>query len=106
MRNSVIYTRRQFIDWWANYLPSSCEFLEDKTHPLWIPETSQNFENDAFILLTSPLDRDEITEMYNWAKETNLHPCCYSSGDGEEWWGFNSQDKDNLVLWMLKWMRP
>lgn len=106
-------TREEFIAWWDNMVPENPADRED--HPLWIPEHSWQYTGlEGALPPSTPsqwfvkhLDCGIITPDYwSWC-DANLKGTvrCYMLDTHEDgdwaWWGFT--DRDDIVLWMLKW---
>lgn len=103
----VIYTREQFVAWWDQWVPENPANRRD--HPLWIPEMEiKPGPPSAWFVKASSRN--------NWAwrigREDYWAWCnancsgiirCYMLDEEkeEEWWGFTN--KDDMVIWMLKW---
>lgn len=100
----MILTRDQF----ADHFNSLDTRLGDDNSPLWIPEESIDSSQDKpqWFACVKPIGVSRFKwEYFNWCNKTlNGKVYCYSSDSDnqQEWWGFTS--KDDIVLWMLKWM--
>lgn len=79
--------------------------LSDVNGPLWIPEREMGsvWESQWFTCV-KPVTYETKAEYWGWCN-TNLkyRTACYLSDDTnqEEWWGF--EDKNDTVLWLLRW---
>lgn len=104
----MIYTRQQFADMWNEEKPG----LGDEDSPLWVPEHNwTGMDEDGplrcvWFVCIKPLgmwDRSTSKEKFwHWCTENLIGRCrCFSSAGQEEWWGFT--DKDDLVLFILRW---
>lgn len=96
----MILTRGEFSKFF-NELKSG---LGEPESPLWIPE--QNKCPSDWFVRVKPIGVERFKFSYwDWCNKTLTGKVlCYSStGDdgNEEWWGFTN--RDDIVLWMLKW---
>ena len=102
----MILDRQQFINYFNDLQPE----LGNITSPLWEPERVTNTSNDWFVcvkpILAKPSWGEKRSTYYQWC-EQNLKnsPNCYSSDDinQQEWWGF--KNREDIVIWMLKWIK-
>ena len=77
--------------------------LGDEDSPLWIPE--QTCGPSQWFVCVKPLKVHTYkNDYYKWCNTTlKGRVRCYSSDseNKQEWWGFS--DKQDIVLWTLKW---
>ena len=80
------------------------EGLGNDNSPLWIPE--ENEGQSSWFVCVKPIGAHRFKwEYWNWCNTTLRGQVrCYSSDpdDKKEWWGFTN--KDDIVVWTLKWM--
>jgi hypothetical protein len=91
-------------DEFAHHFEEIKEGLGQTNSPLWCAEESTS-RCDWFICV-KPLRVHNFKKTYwDWCNN-NLQgkTACYSSDseNEQEWWGFT--DKQDIVLWTLKWM--
>jgi hypothetical protein len=94
----MILSRPEF----ADYFNSLKLGLGNPDSPLWEPE--DQIDSQWFVCV-KPLDVTRYKWSYwDWCNaHLNGRVRCYSSDsdNGKEWWGFT--DKQDIVLWTLKW---
>ena len=102
-----ILTRQEFSDYFNN-LETDKE-LGGPDSPLW--EAECDIPNCQWFVKVRPLNisgkRHGYKNSYwNWCnKNLNGATRCFSSDtdpEGDEWWGFT--DKNDIVLWILRWL--
>jgi hypothetical protein len=95
----MILSREEF----SHHFNALKEGLGNKDSPLWIPD---DFEPSEWFVCVEPIGVHRFkSSYYDWCNKTLKGPVrCYSSDsdDKKEWWGFTN--KEDIVLWMLKWM--
>ncbi len=95
----MMLSREEF----AHYFNALKEGLGDKNSPLWVPDEEEPSE---WFVCVSPIGVSRFKwEYYNWCNTTlRGRVRCYSSDpdDKKEWWGFTN--KEDVVVWTLKWM--
>lgn len=91
-------TREEF----AEYFNSLKEGLGNADSPLWCAEDSVPCE---WFVCSRPLKVSSFkAEYWKWCTDNLIgYVRCYSSDseNQQEWWGFS--DKQDIVLWTLKW---
>ena len=96
----MILTRAQFVDYFNNLGAG----LGNDDSPLWIPEESG--DRCEMFVCVKPIGVSRFKwAYYNWCNTTLKGKVfCYSSDpdNQKEWWGFTN--RDDIVLWMLKWV--
>lgn len=92
-----ILTRQQFADYFNKIVTG----LGDPCSVLWQAEHINN-PCKFFVRLRKPVDCEHMSDFHVWCENyTDGEVRCFSSGARGEWWGFTN--KDDIVLWMLKW---
>jgi hypothetical protein len=95
----VILDRTEF----ADYFNSLDSRLGGPDSPLWIPD---DFTPSQWFVCVKPIGVHRFKFSYfDWCNKTLAGRVrCYSSDpeNQKEWWGFT--DKNDIALWMLKWM--
>ena len=95
----MILTRDEF----AHTFNTLKEGLGNEDSPLWIPD--DNLPSEWFVCV-KPIGVHRFKfDYYNWCNSALRGQVrCYSSAseDQKEWWGFTN--KDDIVVWMLKWI--
>ena len=95
----MILTRDEF----ADHFKSLDKRLAGPDSPLWIPD--EGIPSEWFVCI-KPIGVHRFKWKYfDWCNNTlKGRVRCYSSDtEGQqEWWGFT--DKQDIVLWTLKWM--
>lgn len=72
--------------------------------PLWAVEQSTQIIPQWFVCVKPVRVVTQIEDYWQWCeKHLTGKLLCYSSSDEdqEEWWGFTN--KDDGILWILKW---
>lgn len=86
----------------ADHFRSLDKRLAGPESPLWIPDEDTPSE---WFVCVEPIGVHRFKfEYYNWCNNTLKGKVrCYSSAseNKQEWWGFT--DREDIVLWMLKW---
>ena len=102
-----ILTRKEFIDVF-NELMNGHGTVDVHDHPLWIPESidHQKVECSWFIKV-KPLKLQDMAKNQYWSWVHNscsgkVLCFCSDSDNDEEWWGFTV--KEDITLWLLKWI--
>ena len=94
----MILTRQEF----AEYFNSLDVRLGVDDSPLWIPD--EDAPSQWFVCV-NPIGVHKFkNKYYDWCDTTLAGKIrCYSSDsyNDKEWWGFT--DKQDIVLWTLKW---
>lgn len=97
----MILSREEF----AHHFNALRDGLGDSKSPLWIPDQVDAGGPSQWFVCVEPLGVNGYKfEYYNWCTTTlKGRVRCYSSDsdDKKEWWGFT--DKQDIVLWTLKW---
>lgn len=99
----MIFTRKEFADVFNNIKDG----LGKANSGLWIPEQSGKYRCEWFICVkpvTGWRNSTEYDEYWDWCRDNMKgHVRCFSSDtEGQkEWWGFGN--KDDIVMWMLRW---
>lgn len=79
--------------------------LGDSDSPLWIPEEESGSPSQWFVCV-NPIGVHRFKfDYYAWCNKTlKGRVRCYSSDSDnkKEWWGFTN--KEDIVLWTLKWI--
>ena len=87
----------------AQHFNKTQDGLGDKCSPLWLPE--EDGSPSKWFVCVKPLKSHSFKQRYwNWCNTTLSGKVrCYSSysDNQKEWWGFT--DKQDIVLWTLKW---
>ena len=87
----------------AQHFNRTQDGLGDNSSPLWIPE-DDGAPSEWFVCV-EPLKSHNFKQGYwDWCNTTLSGKVrCYSSDSDnqKEWWGFT--DKQDIVLWTLKW---
>ena len=99
----MIINREEF----ARHFNTLKDGLGGPDSALWIPEEdSHPADLSNWFVCVEPIGVSRFKWAYwEWCNETLQGKVrCYSSNtdDQQEWWGFT--DKDDIVVWMLKWM--
>ena len=100
----MVITRQEFIDYWKVTLhsASSLPIVDEPDGLLWLPEQAEQIRCEWFVCVI-PIDWRSI-DYWVWC-DTVLHGKvkCFASDTikQQEWWGFT--DKDDVMLWILKW---
>lgn len=100
-----IYDRQQFVEYWEEIKPG----LGQKDSVLWTPEQSLAPDGCQHFICISPIPElwhDEYIEFWSWCGDQLKGHCrCFSSSTNppEEWWGFT--DKDDILMWVLRWAK-
>lgn len=96
----MILTRQEF----AHLFNALQDGLGDDSSPLWAGEDCILPRSNWFICV-KPLSVHRFKKEYwDWCNATlKGRVGCYSSNreDQKEWWGFT--DREDIVLWTLKW---
>ena len=95
----MILSREEF----AHFFNALREGLGDAKSPLWIPE-DKNTKCSWFVCVPPLKVHTYKSEYYDWCRATLQGEVrCFSSDseDKKEWWGFTN--KEDIVLWTLKW---
>lgn len=98
----MMLTRAQFIQYFNNLQAG----LGDQTSPLWVGEKYLVEKQCNWFINVRPINVNDI-HNHNFRKWVKTYckgqVLCYSSNtdDQEEWWGFTN--KDDILLWMLRW---
>lgn len=96
----MILNRREF----AHTFNALQQGLGNEDSPLWIPDEDQELPSQWFVCV-KPIGVHRFKfDYYNWCNSALKGQVrCYSSAseDQAEWWGFTN--RDDIVLWMLKW---
>lgn len=89
-------TRQEFANHYNQLKPG----LGDPDSPLWIPDPEGNTCR-FFIRVPKPVGAND--DYHSWCERhlDGLVRCFSSSEDAGEWWGFTN--KDDIVMWTLKW---
>lgn len=111
-----IVNREEFTDIirrsWARaneITPADDPINEDS--PLWFPESmdKKNIWKSNWFVCVNPISlwnlKEAKKEYWEWSRtQLTGRIACYTSSDwtGEEWWGF--ENKDDIVLWSLRWL--
>lgn len=97
----MVLNRKEF----AHYFNALKEGMGDAKSPLWAPEELQSPVSLWFVCV-KPIGVSRFKwDYWNWCNSTLAGQVrCYSSDttDKKEWWGFTN--KDDIPVWMLKWM--
>jgi hypothetical protein len=95
----MVLDRTQF----AHHFNALKEGLGNDSSPLWAAEEAHS--TCQWFVCVKPLKAHRFkTEYWQWCNATlSGKLLCYSSDseDQKEWWGFT--DKQDIVLWTLKW---
>lgn len=94
-----IATRQQFVEYWNRIQPG----LGDDDSALWLFERDNGIRSQWFIAI-DPLVWNDPEGFWEWCEEhLSGRMTCYSSDsiNRVEWWGF--ENKDDVLLWVLKW---
>ena len=95
----MILSREEF----ADHFKSLDKRLAGPDSPLWIPD---ELNPSQWFVCIKPIGVHRFKfEYYDWCNKTlNGRVRCYSSDsdNDKEWWGFTN--KQDIVLWTLKWM--
>lgn len=96
-----VLTRQEYIDYWNERDPD----LVEPDGVMWFWEAESGIESKWFFWSDTVAYNHIIKDrdyFWRWCDQ-NLQGSvtCYSSGREGEWWGFT--DRDDIVLWVLKW---
>ena len=73
---------------------------------LWLPDEVESGGPSQWFVCVKPIGVHRFKfGYYDWCNKTlKGRVRCYSSDNDskQEWWGFT--DKEDIVIWMLKWM--
>jgi hypothetical protein len=95
-----ILTRSEFKDYWNNIK----EGLGNADSPLWEAEREIFKGNYQWFVSKSITSYGNLEEYWQWCEVTlKGNITCYSasSEENQEWWGFTN--KDDIVIWSLRW---
>lgn len=102
----MILDREQFVDHFNQQQPG----LGKSNSPLWEPEKYTKIANEWFVcvkpILSEPSRGENRHDYYKWCeKNLKSNPLCYSSNDEDEqeWWGF--KNREDIVIWTLRWIK-
>lgn len=90
-----IHTRKEFADHYNKIRPG----LGKKSSPLWIPDRN----SQCLWFVSIPRILEARDEYWTWCNANLLGKVrCFSSSEGDQWWGFAK--KDDIAYWLLRWM--
>lgn len=101
----MVLNRKQFIKHFSKLLKQAPGAVEDYNHPIWIAENRGSIRCEWFLCVEPVvLGFGRNPYFWDWCDE-NLSGgmTCFSSGDIEEWWGF--ENKTDISLWLLRWSK-
>ena len=97
----MILSREEF----CQHFNSLKEGLGNVGSPLWIPDEGEDKLSSWFVCV-KPIGVHRFKfDYYDWCNKTLKGQVrCFSSSNDEkqEWWGFTN--KEDIVVWTLKWM--
>ena len=96
----MILSREEF----AHTFDALKEGLGNDDSPLWIPDNNE-LPSKWFVCVKPLKVHTYKSQYYQWCNSTLQGIVrCYSSSseDQKEWWGFTN--KEDIPIWMLKWM--
>lgn len=98
----MILSRAEF----AHYFNALKEGLGNEGSPLWVPDYDGDGSPGLWFVCVKPIGAHRFKlQYYDWCNKTLKGKVrCYSSdtADKKEWWGFTN--KEDIVVWSLKWM--
>lgn len=98
----MVLTRQEYINYWNKKDPDVVE----PDGVMWFWESESGVESQWFLWSDTVVCnkiRKNSEDFFQWCEE-NLQGqvTCYSSDNEGEWWGFTQ--RDDIVLWALKWI--
>lgn len=101
---AMILTRQQF----SEHFNSLQKGLGEPGSYLWNPEEHLAKNRRFWFICVRPINLGDFNDTLvfrKWCQESlTSSPVCYNSNNDEqqEWWGF--KNRNDIMLWMLRWV--
>ena len=91
-------TREELADKFNSWIPG----IGGPSSPLWCTEGTD--KKSKWFICIDPIKASDLEVYHSWCEEILIgNILCYSSDSRtkQEWWGFT--DKNDILVWILRW---